>query len=312
MATPLRCFQYIIVLVAGVLPAVCRAVATATPPGAAKVIPVFPHLNVPKSQQTVANYAWPTLQYFPAPAAKANGAAVVICPGGGYVEEVMQWEGYGPAAWMNKLGVTAFVLKYRLPKGKLPPGGVPWPLQDVRRAVQIIRAHAKQWHIDPHRIGVMGFSAGGHLASMAGTHWVPANPNAADPLNRFSTRPDFLVLGYPVISMKRSITHPGSRQNLLGNHPPRSEVLYFSSELQVNATTPPTFITCARDDNIVPIQNSIRFAAAMHKVGVPCDFKLFNVGGHGFGLGRPGQDSDAWTGDCARWLRRMGFLSKSR
>ncbi len=212
MATPRRCFQYIIiVLLAGVLPAVCSAVATATPPGAAMVIPVFPHLNVPTSQQTVANYAWPTLQYFPAPAAKANGAAVVICPGGGYTVEVMQWEGYGPAAWMNKLGVTAFVLKYRLPKGKLPRSGVPWPLQDVRRAVQIIRAHAKQWHIDPHRIGVMGFSAGGSVASLAGTHWLPGNPGAADPLNRFSTRPDFLVLGYPVISMKRSITHYASR-----------------------------------------------------------------------------------------------------
>ncbi len=276
------------------------------------VIPVFPHLPVPPNEKAVANYDWPTLQVFLPPRAKANGTSCVICAGGAYIFEWLPGEAYPEALWLNHLGVTAFVLKYRLPKGGLPPSGTPWPLQDVRRAVQIVRDNAKKWHLDPHRVGVMGFSAGGSLASLAGTHWLAGNSEAANPLNHFSTRPDFLILGYPVISMRAGITHVGSRRALLGRHPRHSQVLYFSSELHVNPTTPPTFIFCARDDHAVSNANSILFYQALRRNHVACEFKHFNKGGHGFGMGNPKLDSGHWTADCARWLAKMGWLKPAR
>ncbi len=316
MPIPRYLGMLLITLVAWGMPALPRLAMARVPtmqcPAGIRVIPVFPHLKVPENKQTVANYAWPTLQYFPAPAAKANGCAVVICPGGGYAMEWLIGEGYPEAEWLNSLGVAAFVLKYRLPHGNLPPSGVPWPLQDVRRAMQIVRAHAKQWHIDPHRIGVMGFSAGGSVASLAGTHWLPGNPGAADPLNRYSTRPDFLILGYPVISMMPGITHMGSHNNLLGPHAPKIVDEYFSSELSVTVLTPPTFMFYAHDDTAVPHQNEKRFAAALRRSGVPVKLVKFEHGGHGFGLGDPNTDASQWPADCARWLKKMGLLARKR
>jgi len=285
------------------------------------VIPVWPHLNVPAAQRNnkiVDNHSigyvalhpilWPTLTVFPAPEKLANGCAIVICPGGAYWIEAMSLEGYRVARWFNKLGVSCYVLKYRLPQGTLPPSGVPWPLQDVRRAVQIVRAHAKQWHINPHRVGVMGFSAGGSVASLAGVHWLPGNPDASDPLNRFSTRPDFMILCYPVISMMPGITHPGSHNALLGLQPPLDVEQYFSSELNVTALTPPAFICFAHDDPLVPTANSIRFYKALRKNGVPAELRMFQRGGHGFGLGRPGTGTVKWPKECEHWLRKLHFL----
>ena len=293
------------------------AVSAATRP----VIPVWPHLNVPKSQRADKSFypagrgrhirgpiRWPTLRIYLPPANKADGCAVVICPGGAYVEEAIGLEGYRVARWFNNLGVSCFVLKYRLPNGKLPPSGVPWPLQDVRRAVQIVRAHAKQWHIDPHDVGVMGFSAGGSVASLAGVHWLPGNPNAANVLDRFSTRPDFLVLGYPVISMMPGITHPLSHAELLGKNAQLDVDHYFSSELNVTALTPPAFIFYAHDDHAVNHQNEKRFYAALKRNGIAAKLIEFKHGGHGFGLGLKGTDSTGWPKACAAWLKKERFL----
>ncbi len=287
---------------------------------APQIIPVWPQLHISAAQRhdrtirkvigdvVIHPVRWPTLTLFPAPKTVANGCAIVICPGGGYAVEAMSLEGYRVARWFNKRGASCFVLKYRLPNGKLPPSGVPWPLQDVRRAVQIVRAHATQWHINPHRVGVMGFSAGGSVASLAGVHWLPGNPNAGNPLNRFSTRPDFLVLGYPVISMMPSITNRGTFLRLLGQNPTRDIEKYFSSELNVTALTPPAFIFFAHDDTTVNHQNEKRFYAALKRHGIGAKLVEFQRGRHGFGLGEKNTDSMQWPKDCARWLQQMHFL----
>ena len=295
----------------------CRPTTAATP----LVIPVWPRLNIPLSQRHPKKNAigvlltpvrWPELTCYPAAADNNSGTAIIICPGGGYVSEWVPPEGVAPSKWFNRIGVNCFILRYRLPDGKLPPSGVPWPLQDVRRAIQIVRAHAKQWHINPHRVGVMGFSAGGSVASLAGVHWLPGNPDAANKLNHFSTRPDFMVLCYPVISMMPAITHPGSHNALLGLHPPLDVEQYFSSELNVTSLTPPAFICFAHDDPLVPTANSIRFYKALRRNGIPAELRMFQRGGHGFGLGRPGTGTVKWPKECERWLRKMHFLPAAK
>ncbi len=309
-------------LVAALCLLLTGSTATAAMP---RILALWPHRHVAESERNgkvvynpaigyVARHPIlrPTLTLFPAPQNHADGCALVICPGGAYWLEAMSLEGYRVARWFNKLGVSCFVLKYRLPQGKLPPSGIPWPLQDVRRAVQIVRAHAKQWHIDPHDVGVMGFSAGGSVASLAGVHWLPGNPNAANVLDRFSTRPNFLVLGYPVISMMPGITHPGSHNNLLGLHAPPDVDHYFSSELNVTALTPPTFIFYAHDDTTVNHQNEKRFYAALKRNGIASKLIEFKHGGHGFGLGLKGTDSTGWPKDCAQWLKQMHFLTSAK
>ncbi|NNM84734.1 MAG: alpha/beta hydrolase [Phycisphaerales bacterium] len=285
------------------------------------VIPVWPKLNVPAAQRVVHYHQnkyigqialhpilWPTLSLFPAPRRLANGCAVVICPGGGYSVEAMSLEGYRVARRLNEAGISCFVLEYRLPLGKLPPSGIPWCLQDVRRAVQIVRSHAAAWNINPHDVGVMGFSAGGSVAVLSGVHWLPGNPDAKDPLNRLSTRPDFLVLGYPVISMLPAITHMGSHNNLLGQHPPLDVEQYFSGELNVTALTPPSFIFYAHNDTTVNHQNEKQFYAALVRNRIPAKLVKFKLGNHGFGLGQKGTDSTRWPAMCLRWLKARGFL----
>lgn len=273
-----------------------------------KVIPVWPNLKVPQTKRARNLHRWPTLTEYLLPPAKANGTAVVICPGGGYVYEAVHHEGYAIAQWLNTLGIQAFVLNYRLPQGGLPPGGVPWPLQDVRQAMRIVRANARRWHINPKRVGVAGFSAGGHLAAMAGTLFLPGNPNAVHAINRFSTRPDFLILGYPVISMIPGITHPGSHDALLGPHASRALDRYFSADLMVTSLTPPSFICLARNDTVVPLANSIRFYRALKRDHIPAVLRIYNKGEHGFGLGLVGTDSTRWPAACARWLLKIGMI----
>jgi acetyl esterase/lipase len=226
---------------------------------------------------------------------KANGAAVVICPGGGYGGLVTGGEGHGIAAWLNKHGVTGVVLEYRLPKGR------PFvPLLDAQRAIRTVRANAKAWEIDPAKVGIIGFSAGGHLASTAGTHFDAGDPNAADAVGKQSSRPDFVVLVYPVVSMGPK-GHGGSRTNLLGKQPDEKLVALFSNETQVTAKTPPMFLTHPKDDRVVDPVNSRMLYDALRAAKVPAEYLELPSGGHGLN-GYKGPMWDAWQKQSLEWL----------
>ncbi|MFM7056578.1 MAG: GDSL-type esterase/lipase family protein [Planctomycetota bacterium] len=230
------------------------------------------------------------------PAPYPNGAAVVICPGGGYGGLVTGPEGHGIAKWLNSHGIAGIVLEYRLPRGRSFV-----PLLDAQRALRIVRARATEWGIDSDRVGIMGFSAGGHLASTAATHFEPANPTAPDPLDRPSTRPDFAILVYPVVSMGAG-THSGSRKNLLGENPPQDLVDLFSSEKQVTANTPPMFLTHAVDDQPVPPEHSRSLYRALQAAEVPAKYLELPSGGHGLN-GYQGPMWDAWQTQSLEWLK---------
>jgi acetyl esterase/lipase len=239
----------------------------------------------------------------------ANGTAVVICPGGAYMMIAIDHEGHAIAKWLGNHGVTGIVLRYR-------HGGHgyrhPIPLQDAQRAIRTIRHKAKELNINPDRIGIMGFSAGGHLASTAGTHFDKGKADAADPIEKVSSRPDFMVLGYPVITLKKPFTHWGSRINLVGKRGDDALVNSLCNETQVTAKTPPTFLFHAKDDGAVPPANSINFHRALVKNKVKAEIHLYEKGGHGFGLGRKGTPAAAWPASCAKWMRGMGLLTKAK
>jgi acetyl esterase/lipase len=237
--------------------------------------------------------------YLP-PEGKANGTAVVIFPGGGYQHLSMEKEGSDVANWLAGTGVTAFVVRYRLG----PTYHHPVELGDAQRAIRIVRSRASEWGIDPRRLGIMGFSAGGHLASTAGTHYDAGNASSSDPIERVSSRPDFMLLLYPVITMDSSFTHRGSRVNLLGNNPDAALVRLLSNELQVTRDTPPTFLVQSTDDRTVPVENSIVFYQALKAKGVPAEMHIFEYGGHGFGLAPADPTLGAWTTLCEAWIRR--------
>jgi acetyl esterase/lipase len=230
---------------------------------------------------------------------KATNAAVVICPGGGYGHLAVDKEGTKIAEWLNSFGVTAFVLRYR-------HAGTghqhPVPMLDGKRAVRYVRAHAAEWGIDPQRIGVMGFSAGGHLASTLGTHFDRGNSAATDPLDRASSRPDFLILCYPVISLTAPYTHTGSRDNLLGKHPDPELVRSMSNEFQVTSQTPPTFIFQTDEDTTVPAENSVAFYLALRKAKVPAELHIYRTGGHGVGLAQDVPGTRDWPARCRTWI----------
>ena len=247
----------------------------------------------------------PRLDMYPAPAEKATGTAVIICPGGGYQALAIEHEGGQVAKWLNSLGITAFVLKYRLPDSSIMVNKSIGPMQDGQRAIRIVRRHAKEWGINPGKIGIMGFSAGGHLASTLSTHF---NEKVYEPGDSTSARPDFSLLIYPVISMDSSITHWGSRESLLGKKPSPELVKHFSNELQVNRVTPPAFLVQSIDDYTVPVQNSIDYALTMHKFNIPCELHLYQSGGHGYGLGRSVNTESTWPEACRKWLKSRGFL----
>lgn len=227
--------------------------------------------------------------------AKANGTAIVICPGGGYGGLVTGGEGHGIAAWLNGHGITGIVLEYRLPKGREMV-----PLLDAQRALRLARSKASDWQLDAKRIGIMGFSAGGHLASTAATHFDAGTPDAADPVARQSCRPDFAILVYPVISMGEK-GHGGSRQNLLGAAPSPESVRLFSNELQVTAQTCPCYLTHALDDKVVVPENSRLFHEALKKNGVPAEYLELPSGGHGLN-GYKGPMWDAWQAGSLKWM----------
>jgi acetyl esterase/lipase len=243
----------------------------------------------------------PTLTPYLAPKEKATGAAVVVCPGGGY-GGLADHEGRPIAEWLNSAGISGFVLKYRLG----PRYHHPAPLQDAGRAIRTVRARAAEWGIKPDRIGIIGFSAGGHLASTAGTHFDGGRPDAADPIEKVSSRPDLMILVYPVITMG-DVTHGGSRNNLLGPSPDPALIALLSNERQVTRETPPAFLVHTTDDAAVPCENSILFASALRKAGVPCELLLFERGPHGFGLGGKDPSLSTWPGLCAAWLKLHGF-----
>jgi acetyl esterase/lipase len=234
---------------------------------------------------------------------KPNGTAVVICPGGGYGGLVTGPEGHGIATWLNRHGITGVVLEYRLPKGRHRV-----PLLDAQRAIRLVRANAKAWHLDPTRI--MGFSAGGHLASTAGTHFDAGEPKATDPVLRVSSRPDFLILVYPVITMGAK-GHGGSRNNLLGNNPEAKLVDRYSNEKQVTGQTPPTFLAHAKDDRPVPPENSRMFYEALRANQVKARYLELPSGGHGLN-GYRGPMWDAWQAAALEWLAENKLIPVSK
>ncbi len=243
----------------------------------------------------------PTLNVYLPDEKTATGAAVVICPGGGYGMESYRLEGTNIAETFQKNGVAAFILKYRLPSDSIMPDKSIGPLQDAQQAIKTVRERAAEWRINPAKIGIMGFSAGGHLASTAGTHFDKAYiPN---PENT-SLRPDFLILVYPVISMQDGLTHGGSKANLLGKSPSEEQVKLFSNDLQVNSNTPPTWITHTGDDTAVPVENSIRFYQQLIKNKVPAEMHLYPAGNHGFVLKLP---CDQWMQPLFEWMGKSGI-----
>jgi acetyl esterase/lipase len=247
----------------------------------------------------------PTLTLFQPAPEKATGAAMVICPGGGY-GMLADHEGSGYARWLNELGITGFVLKYRLGSAGYRH---PVMLQDAARAVRTVRARASEWQLDPKRIGIIGSSAGGHLASTLLTHFDAGDPAAADVIERTSSRPDLGILCYAVITMGE-FTHAGSKANLLGKNPSPELVANLSNELQVTSKTPPCFIWHTFEDGAVPVENSLQFAAACRRASVPFALHIYQHGGHGLGLGTRSQDAaqrHPWVRDCEFWLKGSGF-----
>ena len=254
----------------------------------------------------ISNVVQPNLTAFLPPAGTANGTAVIICPGGGYAQLSIDSEGYEVARRLNEMGITAFVLKYRLPNDETQPDKATAPLQDAQQALRLVRQQAAKYNLNPERIGLMGFSAGGHLAATAGTRF--ARPVGASP-GPESVRPAFLVLLYPVISFSDSLTHAGSRQNLLGDAPALEQVRQYSNERQVSTQTPPTFLVHAQDDKSVPVQNSLVFYQACLRHNVPVEMHLYPRGGHGFGL-KNTTTKDNWTERLKNWLDANGWLAR--
>ena len=247
----------------------------------------------------------PILTPYQPPVGRANGTAVVIFPGGGYQHLSMEKEGSDVANWLAGSGVTTFVVRYRLG----PTYHHPTMLGDAQRAIRIVRARAAEWGIDPRRVGVIGFSAGGHLASTTGTHFDAGNPSSSDAIEGMSSRPDFMLLIYPVITMRDSVTHAGSRLNLLGKEPAPELVRLLSNELQVTRETPPTFLVHSTDDRTVPVENSLLIYQALRNAGVQTEMHIFEYGGHGFGLAPRDPVLSAWTTLCESWMRRHGWIT---
>jgi acetyl esterase/lipase len=226
-----------------------------------------------------------------------------VCPGGGYAHLAMDHEGVQVAAWLNKLGISAFVLKYRLG----PKYHFPVELWDVQRAIRYVRLHAKDYGVEPNRIGVWGFSAGGHLASTAGTHFDGGDPNGVAPVDKESSRPDFLILAYPVITFEPPYAHLGSLHSLLGEKPDPELVRSLSNESAVTAQTPPTFLFHTTEDPVVPVENSVHFYLALRRAGVPAEMHIYLKGKHGVGLATDDPVLHTWTERLADWLRVSGW-----
>jgi len=246
----------------------------------------------------------PTLTYYPA--AHASPTAIIVAPGGGYHGLAMNHEGRQIANFLNAMGITAFVLKYRLAPRYIHP----IELGDAQRAIRLVRTRAAEYGVKPDRIGMMGFSAGGHLTSTAETHFDSGNPNAPDPIDRASSRPDFAILGYAVISFTAPYAHSGSAHALMGDSPDPKLAEYLSSDLQVTSRTPPTFLFSTSEDTVVPSENSVAFYLALHKAKVPAELHIFRQGPHGVGLDLEDPALGEWPRLLINWLRGLGLLEK--
>ncbi|GAA4135967.1 hypothetical protein GCM10022250_31960 [Flavobacterium chungbukense] len=261
-----------------------------------------PELKEGKIQST-SQVSIPTLSIFIPKESKPNQSAVIICPGGGYSHLAFDKEGKKVAEWFNSQGIAAFVLKYRLPTDLTMKNKNVGPLQDAQEAIRYVRQNASKWNIDPKKIGILGFSAGGHLAATASTHY---DDKVYESAYKVSARPDFSLLIYPVISMENDITHKGSQTNLLGNNPSQDVIDSFSNEKKVTSQTPPAFLIHSTDDTVVIPENSINYYLSLKKNGVTAELHLYEKGGHGFGLG-VNDTSKFWTRDCIEWLKANGY-----
>jgi acetyl esterase/lipase len=246
----------------------------------------------------------PTLTAFLPEKSKANGTAVIICPGGGYSYLVINDEGANVAKEFAAQGVAAFVLKYRLPSDVIMQNREIGPLQDAQRAIQLVRERASDWHVDITKVGIIGFSAGGHLASTLSTHYQKA---VIDNPKNTSLRPDFSILVYPVISFQDSILHKGSKKALIGENASPEKTREYSNEMQVTTDTPPAFLVQATDDKVVPVANSVSYYMALHAHGVKAEMHLYQAGGHGFGLNNA-TTPDKWLEHCFNWMRENHWL----
>ena len=246
----------------------------------------------------------PSITVFLPPAEKATGTAVLICPGGGYGVLAFDHEGFAIARWLNENGIAGIILKYRLPSDLIMKDKSVGPLQDAQEAIRIIRRNAAEWKIDPKRVGVIGFSAGGHLASTLSTHYAEKVYEVKDTL---SARPDFSLLIYPVITFDASFTHMGSRNNLIGNTPSEDAIRHFSNELQINDKTPPAFLVHSGDDKAVPVKNSIVYFEGLVKNNIKAEMHIFEKGGHGYGLSVGKGTQSSWPELCIKWMNANGF-----
>jgi acetyl esterase/lipase len=263
------------------------------------IIPLY-NAEVPNVKGSLSKASEPTLTVYLPAKEKANGTALIVCPGGGYSSVVMKKEGDDIAKFFTEWGITAFVLKYRLPNDSTMLQKEIGPLQDAQRAIQLVRLQAKEYNINPNKVGIIGFSAGGHLAATLGTHFKKALiPNT----EHVNLRPDFMILAYPVISFNDSLAHGGSKTHLLGDHPSKQLIEEYSNELHVTKETPPAFLVHAKDDNKVPVENSIVFYDALVKNHVPAEIYLYEKGSHGFALNNT-TSPEKWTDKLKVWMKK--------
>lgn len=294
-------------------PRVKKFLAEITPPPEMS-IPLYGSGPIPNSKPTpneekltpwgqMINVSRPELKVFLPAKVKANGASIIVFPGGGYVGLTWKTEGPAMGRFFQDYGIAAFVVKYRLPSDKTMINKSLGPIEDAEQAMLIVRQRAKEWHLDPNRIGIIGFSAGGHLASTLGTHFTT---NYVSNPSHINLRPDFMILCYPVISMEPKVTHMGSRIALLGQHPSEAQVRLFSNELHVTKDTPPTLLLHAADDTLVDVDNSIGFFEALRHAGVPVDMTIFHKGQHAFVL----LPRNQWLSIVIGWIEKNGWMSQ--
>ncbi len=264
-----------------------------------QVLPLWPD-DPPLGENAKADDPEMTIYLPPSP----NGAAVVIFPGGGYWGLAMDHEGHQVAQWLNSFGVAGIIVNYR----RGPGAQHPVPLMDAQHAIRTVRHNAAAWNIDPNRVGTLGFSAGGHLTSCTGVFFDLGDKDAEEPIEQQSCRPNFMVLVYPVISMTEEYMHKGSRNNLIGTDGDSELAQKMSTDLQVTADTPPTFLILSDEDKSVPAENSVHFYLALRKAGVPAEMHIFEKGAHGFGLAQLDYIKSSWMGLCQRWMMQRGIL----